>query len=214
MQAQEKVILYQNINSINTDIAGHKKIVPLMNVVMEEVKALGVEPTQIILNDLFEGQGEQIKKKLNRLLEKEISGYFLPSRKENERLKFQEVLAKVDKLVSKVYHEILKREKPYATSIETSLLTWAPGGIVFDEQPIIDKYTIYLDSPEKIKIKEAAEGLMKHVSEFNDLVLAASHNMIFGLGHENRAVEPLVLFHSDNTLSIDGESFRHIYSEE
>ena len=59
-----------------------------------------------------------------------------------------------------------------------------------------------------------AEGLIKTIAEFNEAVSTASRNKIFGLGHENRAVEPLVLFHFDNTLSIDGESFRHIYSEE
>jgi len=211
---KSKEILYQDVNSMNTTIAAHKKVATQMNAVMIDLSALGVEASEIVLNDILEGQGKQTKEKLSLLLEKEISGYSLPSRKETERLNFQKVLSQVDRTVEKVDSKILQRDRPFTTIIETSLLSWSKGGIVLDEQNIIDQFTIYLDSPEKIKIKEAAESLIKQISDFNELVLAASHNKIFGLGHENRAVEPLVLFHSDNTLSIDGESFRHIYSEE
>jgi len=158
IKSEEKVILHQDTIEMTASIAAHKKVAALLNVVMAEVKALGVEPTQIILNDLFES-GEQIKKKLTRVLEKEIADFLLPFRKEKARAEFNELLTRVDKIVLKVDQDILQREKPYTAIIETSLLTWTPAGIVVDEQNIIDQFTIYLDSPEKIKIKEAAESL-------------------------------------------------------
>lgn len=203
---EEKVILHQDITSMNASIAAHKKAAELLNAVMDEVKALGVEPTQIILNDLFE-TGEQIKKKLNRVLEKEIAGYLLPFRKEKARAEFNELLARVDKIVRNVDQDILQRDKPYTVYIETSLLTWVPGKIALDEQNIIDQFTIYLDSPGKIRIKELAEALLITIAEFNEAVSTASNGKVKGLTRNSPDDYHIVELFNNNSLSIDFTSF-------
>jgi len=207
MDTETKLILHQDKNAVTASLAVHKKVAAQMNVILAEIKDLGVEPTQVILNDLFES-GEQIKKKLANKLEKQIADYILPFHKEKARVEFKELLGQVDRIVRKVDQEILQRNRPHTTYIETTVFTFVPGGIVLDEQFITDQFTLYLDSPDKIRIKELAEALLASIAEFNGAVHTASNGKVAGLTQNSPdSYYKIIELFGDGSLSIDFTSF-------
>jgi hypothetical protein len=205
------IILWQDKSSLNSSLAAYTQVSEQLFLVMNEIQGMGVTPNQSILDDLLD-KGDLIRKKLNRQLEKEIAD-ILPFRKERARAEFVELLKRVDQILLKVDQKILCRNQPEHVYIEPSLLTWNPGGIVVDRQAIIDQYSVYLDSPEKQKVKDMAEELIKRVAEFNSHVDTVSHGKLKGLGYVMKQGEPVLVFDIDESLSIDGEAFRHVYSE-
>lgn len=206
---EKKVTLWQDTPEINRATVAYKGVADRLSLVMDELKAIGIEPGQPILQDLF-ASGELIKKKLNRILEKEIAGYVLPSRKDDERLKFKKVLETVDRIVIKVGKEILQRDRPHTTYIDTTLLTWIPGGVTFDEQSITDSNSVYLENDGQRRILNLAKQLIAKMEEFNREVIEASMSQVRGIGRPDDKDWNLIEIYSDYTFDIDYQAFKKI----
>jgi hypothetical protein len=218
MKKNEPIVLWEDRNEIDRSIKAHKEVAKQLLPVLKELSDMGVELSQMVLNDLFE-KGEFIKGELNKMLEKDLSGILLPSRKEKARAEFNQVLSKVDQLVQKVDKGILKRNIPFSSIgmnlqyvpvyIKASLFTWTPDLIIVDEQSIIDSNSVYLESEGQKKILEMAKDLISKIDEFNRAVTEASMSQVRGMGRQNDSWN-LIEFYSDNSLEIDYESFKHI----
>lgn len=209
----EKVILWQNKEELSQERNPHSTAASSLNAIMRALEARGVVPSTEILRDICE-EGALLRETFTTLLQAEVDKFDLPYLKEATLKHLPGILSEANEFVYKV-KEILRTGWGMKGS---SFSCNENGYVVFDEQSIIDKYTVYVDNEAREKAKAMADELISKITEFNDYVKLVSEGRAKGFGsailHSSVSMrEPLIRVYADENKDpeIDGKAFRHIH---
>jgi hypothetical protein len=177
------VILYQDELAAETSTRYYKVKYALIKAI-SEMKALGVEPSNEIIQDLLSDNTEPLTGSLTKLLQNRAGKEDLAYLKDNIMAKLPALLSEGNSIVFR-FREQLKKCSCFdhcmgKCTLDPALFSFVNGTVGVNEKPILDQYLVYINAEEMNQIKSMVSELNEKLAAFNSYIQEVSSGKIKG----------------------------------
>lgn len=163
----QKLVIWENTQAIKNHRLAYESFISSLKVNLDHLKAItGQKLDEAMFRDALTGceaLKENIKKQSEAKIQAEPDG-------DLKELFAEKLEAKIKK-IEQISEQIQKAKQTKSTAldsvfIDAKLLSFKNGHIIFDEKPIIEMYSISLDTEQKQCLYGRAENIQNLIQEF------------------------------------------------
>jgi len=195
----QKLLIWENSQQIKNHRLAYESFIPQLKVNLDHLKAItGAKMDETLFQDCLSGC-KLLKENLIAESETKINKEPDNDLKEFFAEKLQSKIKKIDL----IYQEIKTAKEANSNSydsvyINPQLLSFKNGHIIFNDQPIVEENSIFIDTEAKQLLYSRAEKIKELIEEFEESLQKLANGQKYHCIHSSRYSDRVFLSIDDN----------------